>query len=170
METMLLNRRSFLRVTAVAGGGMLVASYVEPIAGVFAQSARESSRFLPTAFVKIGADNIVTIVAKNPEIGQGVKTSLPMLIAEELGAAWTNVRIEQADLPWHLLTARQRLVLRMLFDQRMTVCRAAALLGVDEQTVRSTKHKALSRLREAAGAAVGDARCAEGMGDAGRSY
>jgi RNA polymerase sigma-70 factor (ECF subfamily) len=57
--------------------------------------------------------------------------------------------IDEAGLPWHLLTARQRLVLRMLFDQQMTVGRAAALLCVDEQTVRSTKHKALSRLREA---------------------
>ncbi len=66
--------------------------------------------------------------------------------------------IEQADLPWHLLTARQRLVLRMLFDQRLTVGRAAALMGVDEQTVRSTKHKALSRLREAMGVATGDER------------
>lgn len=52
------------------------------------------------------------------------------------------------ELPWHLLTARQRLVLRLLFDDDRTVPEAATILGVDEQTVRSTKHKALTRFRE----------------------
>ncbi len=50
-------------------------------------------------------------------------------------------------VPLHLLTARQRLVLRILFDDQKTVAEAARVIGVDEQTVRSTKHKALSRLR-----------------------
>ena len=58
----------------------------------------------------------------------------------------------QADpsvsVPWHLLTPRQRLVLRLLFDEQRSVAEAARFLGVDEQTVRSAKHKALSRLRE----------------------
>jgi isoquinoline 1-oxidoreductase beta subunit len=97
MGTLLLNRRSFLRVTALAGGGMLVATYFDPLAGVFAQDA-QAPAFVPNAFVKITPDNVVTIIAKNPEIGQGVKTSLPMLIAEELEVPWERVRIEQADL------------------------------------------------------------------------
>ena len=97
METMLLDRRSFLRVTALAGGGMLVATYLDPVARVLAQGA-PAPTFVPNAFITITPDNLVTIIAKNPEIGQGVKTSLPMLIAEELEVDWTLVRIEQADL------------------------------------------------------------------------
>ncbi len=54
---------------------------------------------------------------------------------------------ERPALPLHLLTPRQRLVLRLLFDQRLTVADAARAIGVNDQTIRSTKHKALSRLR-----------------------
>ena len=52
------------------------------------------------------------------------------------------------DIPLHLLTARQRLVLRLLFDEQMSVTVAADFIGVDQQTIRSTKHKALTRLRQ----------------------
>jgi isoquinoline 1-oxidoreductase beta subunit len=96
---MTLNRRSFLRVTAIAGGGMVVAAYFDPIARVLAQGQQAPPvTFVPSAFVMVTPDNVVTIIAKNPEIGQGVKTSLPMLIAEELEVDWEKVRIEQADL------------------------------------------------------------------------
>jgi isoquinoline 1-oxidoreductase beta subunit len=98
MET-ILNRRSFLRVTGLAGGGMMIASYFD-VAEVFAQApgGPPPPPLLPNSFIKIAPDGIVTIIAKNPEIGQGIKTSLPMIIADELDIDWKDVRIEQADL------------------------------------------------------------------------
>ena len=101
MTTTIIDRRSFLRVTALAGGGMVLATYLEPIAeaasGGFGLQPEGATPML-NAFIRIAPDGIVTIMAKNPEIGQGVKTSMPILIAEELDVEWKNVRLEQADL------------------------------------------------------------------------
>jgi isoquinoline 1-oxidoreductase beta subunit len=95
-----VSRREFLRVSAIAGGGILLASYLEPLGAMEAVGARlgTSPETMLNAFIRITPDGIVTIVAKNPEIGQGIKTMLPMLIAEELDVDWKNVRIEQAPL------------------------------------------------------------------------
>ena len=95
MEAIQISRRSFLKVSALAGGGFVLSLYLEPFSLGQASSAPPLS---PAAFVRIAADGTVTIMAKNPEIGQGVKTMLPMLIAEELDVAWKDVRIEQADV------------------------------------------------------------------------
>ena len=94
--TLTLDRRSFLRVTALAGGGFMLASYLEPF-DVLAQRGGDPP-LEPNAFVSIDANGIATIIARNPEIGQGVKVMLPMLIAEELDVDWKDVRIEQGDL------------------------------------------------------------------------
>ena len=56
--------------------------------------------------------------------------------------------VSNDEPPLHILSPRQRLVLRMLFDEGLSVAEAARLIGVEEQTIRSLKHKALSRLRE----------------------
>src|SRR4051812_11696037 len=89
-------RREFLRASAIVGGGLLLASYAEPLSAM--EGAFASPEFAPNAFIRMTPDGIVTIIAKNPEIGQGVKTMLPMLIADELDVEWKNVRIQQADL------------------------------------------------------------------------
>lgn len=100
--TRTLNRRSFLRVSAIAGGGLLISAYLEPLDGALAAAAlpqRSSEPNLsPNAFIRISPEGIVTITAKNPELGQGVRTMLPMLIADEMDAAWKDVRVEQADV------------------------------------------------------------------------
>ena len=90
-----LDRRSFLKMTSLAGGAFALGLYRHPAA--FAQAPPAA----PLAFVRIAPDGLVTILAKNPEIGQGVRTMLPMLIAEELDIDWNEVRVEQALLDEH---------------------------------------------------------------------
>lgn len=92
------SRRDFLRVSAIVGGGLVFASYMEAMESTALLGAPGAAEFLPNAFIRMTPDGIVTIVAKNPEIGQGIKTMLPMLIADELDVEWTQVRVEQAML------------------------------------------------------------------------
>ena len=96
MSNMTLDRRSFLRVSAVAGGGLLLATYFEPTRELLAESGIDAAEFSPYPFIRIGADGAVTIINKNPEIGQGIKTMFPMVIAEELDVDWKSVKVEQA--------------------------------------------------------------------------
>ena len=99
METTQVNRRQFLQVSALAGGGVLLATSFEPLGRLDALAATTpAADFAPNAYIRLTPDGFVTIIAKNPEIGQGVKTMLPMLIAEELDVDWDKVRIEQGDL------------------------------------------------------------------------
>src|SRR5258708_10732381 len=96
----LMGRRPFLRATALGGGGLLLALYVDPAAKVFGQAPQAPfpATLGPNAFIRVTADGVVTIMSKNPEIGQGIKTELPMIIADELDVDWKDVKIQQADL------------------------------------------------------------------------
>ncbi len=94
--TRVLTRRSFFQVTALSGGGFLIGTYIEPT--LSAQQRRADGPLDPNAFIRIAPDGSVTLISRNPEIGQGIKTMLPMLIAEELEIDWKSVKVEQADL------------------------------------------------------------------------
>src|SRR6516164_7311381 len=91
-----IDRRQFLKISALAGGGLLISAWLDhPL--VASAIAAATTTFQPSVFVMMYPDGRVTIIAKNPEIGQGVRTMLPMLIAEELDVEWKNVKIEQTD-------------------------------------------------------------------------
>ena len=101
MSTLTVSRRSFLKVTALAGGGLMLGFHA------LAKNTEESLAgevFAPNAFLKIDANGIVTLMSPNPEVGQGIKTSMPMLVAEELEADWTKVVVEQTPLNTTLYT------------------------------------------------------------------
>lgn len=95
------NRRSFLKATALSGGGfMLGINFLSSFKSAEIQANRN---LLPdfhelNGFVKITADNVIKIMSPNPEGGQGVKTAMPMIVADELDVDWKNVVVEQADL------------------------------------------------------------------------
>ena len=95
------NRRSFLKATALVGGGFMLR--FDGFSSLNAAEISEKTNLLAdfnelNGFVKITADNIIKIMAPNPEGGQGVKTSMPMIVAEELDVNWKDIIIEQADL------------------------------------------------------------------------
>ena len=102
-----VNRRQFLRVTSLAGGGLMLATFFDPAikAAAWAEGLGTAD-FAPNAYIKITPDGIVTIIAKNPEIGQGVKNMLPMIIADELDVEWKNVRVEQGMFDMRNFTAQ----------------------------------------------------------------
>ena len=88
------SRRAFLRASVAVGGGLLL-DFSLPVMLRARDNSPQAASTL-NAFVQISNDGTVTIASKNPEVGQGIKTMLPMLIAEELDVDWANIRIEQA--------------------------------------------------------------------------
>ncbi len=95
-EATTLSRRTLLKAGALAGGGLMLTAAMPVVARAAAGSAAPEMATL-NAFVSIAPDNTITIVGKNPEIGQGIKTMLPMLIADEMDADWDTIRVTQAD-------------------------------------------------------------------------
>ena len=91
-----ISRRTFFKVTGLAGGGLVLAFYMGDQATAFANG--KTKEFAPNAFLRITPEGVITLYSKAPEIGQGIKTAFPMIIAEELDADWAQVRVEQAPI------------------------------------------------------------------------
>jgi len=101
-----VGRRRFLRRGLQAGGGLWL-GLSWPIGGAAAGAAGEGGQapgqpgvaeFRPSVFIRVARSGVVTLVSKQPEIGQGIKTALPMILAEELCVDWAQVRVVQGDL------------------------------------------------------------------------
>jgi isoquinoline 1-oxidoreductase beta subunit len=90
-------RRNFLRQSALGGGALVLGLVADGALAAVAKPA-DTGEFAPNAFIRIGRDGKITLVSKQPEIGQGIKTSLPMVLAEELEVDWRDVRVVQGDL------------------------------------------------------------------------
>lgn len=95
-ELLNVSRRDFLKTGAAAGGGLLIGIYL-PLGNRLAAQG-SSGPFAPNAFIRIGPDDSVTVIVNHSEMGQGVYTALPMLVAEELDADWSKVRVESAPV------------------------------------------------------------------------
>lgn len=98
----IISRRDFFKVTAISGGGMLIGiSIIDAVGQPVDQNEALSNgriEFTPSAFIRIAADGMITLIAPTPEIGQGVKTSLPLIIAEELCCDWKIIKVEVAPI------------------------------------------------------------------------
>jgi len=85
-----VSRREFFARSAAAGAGLVVAFYLPGC-----RSESGSGPFAPNAYLKISSDNKITVMVPRSEMGQGVRTALPMILAEELEADWKTIQIEQ---------------------------------------------------------------------------
>src|SRR5439155_1754859 len=97
-ERRAIHRREFLKVSIEASGGLLLGFRLAGAGETLALQIGSATSFTPNAFVRIGTDERVTVIVNHSEMGQGVYTSLPMLLAEELDADWNNVAFESAPV------------------------------------------------------------------------
>jgi len=95
-----VGRRTFLKLTGLAGGGLALGFWTGERSVTLAQSgtAGQAEAFVPNAFLQISPDGTILIYNKSPEVGQGIKTAFPMIVAEELDADWAHVQVGQADI------------------------------------------------------------------------
>jgi RNA polymerase sigma-70 factor (ECF subfamily) len=122
---------------------------------VFVRLVRDDFRLLRTFDPSRAAlTTWLTVVARSVAMDHARRKRLPTTELAQAGAPPAKVDSPAdaasagLELPDGLLTARQKLVLHLLFDRQLSVKEAAGVLGVDAQTIRSTKHKAMQRLRE----------------------
>src|SRR5437762_13911814 len=92
-----VNRREFLKTGAAAGATLVIGFYLPAFERRDPHAPESLAPFKPNAWIEIRPDGTVTIWTGRSEMGQGVRTSMPMIVAEELEADWTRVRVAQAD-------------------------------------------------------------------------
>ena len=95
-EALQLSRRGFIKVTTLAGGGFLLALSLGPAADKALAQNKPATDAALNPYVHIRPDGRIVLFAKNPEVGQGVKTSLPLIVAEELDADWSQLEVQQS--------------------------------------------------------------------------
>jgi isoquinoline 1-oxidoreductase subunit beta len=93
-----LSRRDFMKKSSAAGAALILGIYLPDVSAAARIDGAADGSFAPNAFLSVAADGVVTIWVARSEMGQGVRTALPMIVAEELGADWSKTRISQADL------------------------------------------------------------------------
>jgi isoquinoline 1-oxidoreductase beta subunit len=91
----LIDRRQFIKRSTQLAGALVLGFYL-PRNTEGASSASAAQRFTPNAWLVIASDDQITVFAEKPELGQGSRTYIPMMIAEELDADWSKIRVEQA--------------------------------------------------------------------------
>ena len=94
-EMVTIGRRSFLKISAAAGGGLLI-GFSLPARASQIGTDPAAAEFAPNAWIRVSPDNVVTLMVASSEMGQGVMTAIPMLAADEMDADWSRVRIETA--------------------------------------------------------------------------
>jgi len=98
-DTNSLSRRKFIQTGAAVGGGLLLGFYFPAFGkGIKNAGIPAPVNFVPNAFIRIGTDDIITVIVNHSEMGQGAYTSLPMLVADELDADWSKIRFESAPV------------------------------------------------------------------------
>src|SRR4051812_35060738 len=95
-----IDRRSFLKVSALAGGGVMIGLYTQPelLAQRGGPGGAAPAPVNPNNYITVHPDNTFTLMARNPETGQGMRNALPMIIADEFDVDWKQVKVQQADL------------------------------------------------------------------------
>ena len=154
-----INRRSFLKVSSAAGGGMVLGFSIfmsgckndKVMQQLIPEIVMPDNWVTMSGWIKVGDNGVVTIMSPNPEIGQNVKTSMPMIIAEELDVDWDKVVVEQAPLDqekYERQVAGGSQSIRQGWDalrkagattKAMLVSAAAAQWGVDANTCTASK-------------------------------
>ena len=155
-----LDRRTFLKTTTAVGGGLVIGAYLPGFLGEAANEAAAAGAFEPNIWLKITPDNAVTMTLTQLEMGQGVMTSMPMLVAEELDVDWTKIKTEWApadprygnpNFGGQQLTAGSNSVRGMWKPLREAGAAARLMLVADRKSTRlNSSHFVPSRMPSSA--------------------